>query len=81
VIQEEEMATAAKKFREVEDNLYNQLKNAAAENLQLRDDKTKLQTDIHLMKKVLKKLKKHITGNPSPSGDSGISTENKIVRR
>ena len=63
----------------MEENLYSQLKKAAEENIQLKDERARLQNDVSLMRKVLRKLKKHIANNPSPSGDSGISTENKTA--
>ncbi|OQV14294.1 hypothetical protein BV898_11529 [Hypsibius exemplaris] len=55
-----------------------QLKRAAEDNDRLNDENKALQSEVHQMKKVLRKLKQFITSNPSPSSDSGIcTTDNK----
>lgn len=73
------MSMVVNKYKEVEDRLHSQLRGAADENRELRDERNKLRLEIHDMKKILKKLKKYIGNNPSPSGDSGICNENKSV--
>ncbi|GAU92681.1 hypothetical protein RvY_04730 [Ramazzottius varieornatus] len=76
---EGELAEANRRFREMEDNRHSQFQRIADENTQLKEDKARLQNDVSLMRKVLRKLKKHIANNPSPSGDSGFSAEIKTT--
>lgn len=66
-------------LKEVRDRLHSQLKGAADENYELREERNRLHSEIHGMKKVLKKLRKYMSGNPSPGGDSGIYSERKSV--
>ncbi|XP_055337697.1 myosin-15-like isoform X2 [Paramacrobiotus metropolitanus] len=61
----------------MESQLKQKMRKASDENADLREEHRRLNSEIYGMKKVLKKLKKYISGNPSPSGDSGISGENK----